>query len=193
MKMKDIRAIIEDESLDETAKIKRILDLHHGETDDLREKLETAESDLKKAQDAETAAKTAKENAETALNDYKAEQGKKETRAAKADAAREYFKSKGISTDKSIALAIRSCSAEIDALELDKDGKIKDSKALDDLIEGDLSGLVVNTTNHGTDTKNPPKSGGTPGKYASKEDIMKIRDTAERQKAIAEQPELFGI
>ena len=41
------------------------------------------------------------------------------------------------------------------------------------------------------ETLNP--SGGGSTEYKTKDDIMKIKDTSERQRAIAENPELFGL
>lgn len=38
-----------------------------------------------------------------------------------------------------------------------------------------------------------PPSGGGEGSYKSKDDIMKIKDAGERQQAIADNPQLFGI
>ena len=50
-------------------------------------------------------------------------------------------------------------NAEIEAAELDGE-KIKDTKALDDLIGGAYKGLVVTSQQTGTNTSNPPANGG---------------------------------
>ena len=121
------------------------------------------------------------------FQDYKAGIEAKESAAAKEKAARAYFQGKGIPAE-SMALVIRGAKAEIDGLELDGE-KIKDSKALDDLLSGDYKGLIGKTTTKGTDTQTPPDT--TDG-VKSRAEIYKKDDkgryllsTAERQAAIA--------
>lgn len=123
------------------------------------------------------------------FEDYKADITAKETRAAKEKAARAYFSSKGIPSE-SMGLVIRGARAEIDGLELDGD-KIKDSKALDDLLSGDYKGLIGKETKTGTNTQTPPATTG--GGKMTKEQIMGIKDTAQRQAAMLANAELFGI
>lgn len=123
------------------------------------------------------------------FQDYKAGITAKESAAAKEKAARAYFQGKGIPAE-SMALVIRGAKAEIDGLELDGD-KIKDSKALDDLLNGDYKGLIGMTTTKGTETQTPPATTG--GGKMTKEQIMGIKDTAQRQAAMLANAELFGI
>ena len=65
----------------------------------------------------------------------------KEAKAAKEKAVRAYFESKNIKGDN-LKIAMRGSAAEIEAVKLDKDGKIEDAKALDELISGTYAGLV---------------------------------------------------
>lgn len=123
------------------------------------------------------------------FQDYKAGIEAKESAAAKEKAARAYFQGKGIPAE-SMALVIRGAKAEISGLELDGE-KIKDSKALDDLLSGDYKGLIGKETRTGTDTQTPPATTG--GGKMTKEQIMEIKDTAQRQAAMLENAELFGI
>ena len=124
------------------------------------------------------------------FDDYKADITAKETRAAKEKAVRAYYESQHIE-GANLNLAMRSSSAEIDALEIDGD-KIKDTAALDNLVKGDFAGLVTNTTVQGAKTATPPvNNGGGTGK--TKEEIMSIRDGYARRKAMAENPHLFGL
>ena len=81
-------------------------------------------------------------------------------------------------------------------MELDGD-KIKDSTALDALISGDFAGLVSKTNRTGAKTETPPTNDG--GAKLTKADIYKrdehgryVMSTAERQKALAENPELLN-
>lgn len=77
--------------------------------------------------------------------------------------------------------------------------------AAESLVKGDTKALFEAMAKGKTETDNKAKQsvyGNAPkpdqkdfggnSKYKSKEDIMKIRDSAERQAAIAENPELFG-
>lgn len=119
-------------------------------------------------------------------DEFKGQVTAKEAKAAKEKAARAYYESKGI-TGKSLDIAIRGSGAEIDALELE-DGKIKDAKALDELISGTFAGLVSTTETRGANTSNPPANNGV---VKTKEQIVGIKDTAERQRAIAQNLDLF--
>ena len=124
-----------------------------------------------------------------AFEEYKSGVTAKETRAAKEKAVRAYLESKSI-TGGNLDIAMRGLGAEIDAAELDGD-KIKDTKPLDELIGGTYKGLVVTSKVTGRDTPNPPGNGD--GKVVDKASIMAIKDAKERQKAIAENHELFGF
>lgn len=123
------------------------------------------------------------------LEDYKAEQAAKETKAAKEKAAKAYFESKNIS-GANLNLAMRSSAAEIAALELDGEN-IKDTASLDSLVSGDLAGLVSKPGNNVRVDMGGKLN--TPAKNVTKEDIVSIKDGAARRKAMMENPELFGL
>lgn len=123
------------------------------------------------------------------FDDYKAEVSGKEAKAAKEKAVRAYYESKGI-TGKSLDIAIRGSGTEIESLEMDGD-KIKDTSALDELVNGTFSGLVATTETRGANTSNPPANNN--GSAMTKADIYKkddhgryIMSAAERQKALME-------
>ena len=79
---------------------------------------------------------------------------------------------------------MRGVINEMAQIEL-KDGKIRDSKSLDDLVSGTYAGLVVKKSQQGANTSTPQgNAGGNTPK--TREEIMKITDTQERQKAWAE-------
>lgn len=150
-----------------------------GQVKDALEKNKPA--DAPKVKDTEEYKKLKQE-----FDDYKAEVSGREAKAAKERAARAFFEGKGI-TGKSLDIAIRGCGAEIDALELE-DGKIKDDTALDALVKDTYSGLVSTTVTRGAQTANPPDNNGA---AKTKEQIMGIKDTAERQREIAQNLDLF--
>ena len=125
---------------------------------------------------------------------YKKGITEKETKAAKEKAVKAYFEGKNI-TGANLDIAMRGCRDEIGAIELDGD-KIKDTAALDALVSGTFAGLVVTKTVQGAQTANPPANNG--GSKLTKADIFKkddhgryIMSTSERQKALAENPELM--
>lgn len=123
-------------------------------------------------------------------DDFKANTDAKEHKAAVDTAVKSYFSSKHIKGDN-LNIALMAAQDTISGVELE-DGKIKDTAALDALVEGTLSGLVTKTVTKGANVPTPPTSTG--GKETkTKEEILSIKNTAERQKAIAENPELFGI
>ena len=156
------------------------------------EEIETLKTEKQTAEDSATTAGKWKDKYDALkgeFDNYKSEQASKETKAAKEKAVRAYYESKGI-TGKSLDIAIRGSSEEINALEMDGD-KIKDASALDELVKGTFSGLVSTTTVRGADTATPPRNTG--GGSMTKADIYKKDDhgrylmsAAERQKALME-------
>lgn len=122
-------------------------------------------------------------------DEFKGQVTAKEAKTAKESAVRAYYESKGI-TGKALDIAMRGSAQEIDALELE-DGKIKDAKALDELISGTFAGLVSTTETRGANTSNPPANNS--GVSMTKADIYKKDDygryvlsAAERQQALIE-------
>lgn len=129
-----------------------------------------------------------------AFEEYKSGITAKETRAAKEKAVRAYLTSKNI-TGGNLDIAMRGLSSEIDAAELDGE-KIKDTKPLDELIGGTFKGLVVTTGTDGTNPPHPNTNAG--GGKLTRAEIFKrdekghyVMSTAERQKALAENPDLM--
>lgn len=189
----------------EDEKIDQIIEAHTETVSGLKDSLEDAkakvdsydkmEKDLQKAKDDLDAVKKdgwkeKHDKLKKEYDDYKAEQKGKEARAAKEAAVRSYLESKGIK-GANLTIAMRGLKAEVEAAELDGE-KLKDTKALDDLIAGEFAALVSKEEKKGANTSNPPGGGG--GKTTmTKDEIMNIKDTAARQKAISENMELFGI
>lgn len=141
--------------------------------------------DLKAAGDGGYKEKFEKER--KAFEDYKADITAKETKAAKEKAVRAYFESKNI-TGANLDLAMRGCGEEMAALEMDGD-KIKDTKSLDALIGGTYKSLVSTTQTKGANPATPPANTG--GGAMTKDQIMQIKDRAERRAAIAANINLF--
>ena len=174
----------------------RLVALHLGVVDPLKDDLTKYKADaeklpgvqkeldnLKAAGDGGYKEKYEKEHSD--FETYKSDVTAKESKAAKEKAVRAYFESKNI-TGANLDLAMRGCGEEMAALELDGE-KIKDTKALDALVDGTYKGLVSKQTVR-VDTGARFNGGGKP---MTKDEIMQITDRAERRAAIAANMDLF--
>lgn len=149
-----------------------------GDYEDVKKELETLKKgDYKKKYD----------DLNKEYADYKASKEQEAENSAKEAAARAYFEGKKI-IGKNLEIAMRGAKDEINGITL-KDGKIEDTALLDGLVAGTFASLIVTESTKGADTATPPSGGG--GSISTKEDILKISNTAERQAAIKEHPELF--
>lgn len=117
---------------------------------------------------------------------FKADIDAKATKATKEDAYKALLKECGVA-DKRIASVLKV--SDIDGIELDENGKIKDSETLKKSITKEWEDFIPKDLGaKGADTAKPLTNTG--GKM-TKEQILAITDTAERQKAMYENRELF--
>lgn len=189
LERKDLRAILEDETVDVSGKMKKILDMLHTETDALQNQLDDAKAETAKAEKERDAAANGKTVAEKALTDYKAQQTQKDTHAAKEAKFRELLKTAGV-LDKYADRVVRLSGEDIDKLELDEKGNVKDAKKHTDNLKADWGDFVATTTTTGAMVDTPPTNTGS---KMTKEQIINIKDASERQAAIAANPEAFGL
>ena len=186
----------------EEEKIDQIIDAHSETVDALKadrdaykedaEKLAAVQKELNALKAKGDDGYKAKYEAEKAAHDaLKADIAAKETKKAKTDAYRELLKGANID-EKRIATILRAEAPTIDKIELDADGKIKNAEQYTESIKSDWADFIVTQSAKGANTATPPANGGA-ATTKTKEDIMKIKDAGERQKAIAENPTLFGI
>lgn len=164
------------------------------EIDELTSKLQTAEDSVTTAEKWKVKYETVKKD----FTDFKAEQTKKDTRSAKETAYRALLKEAGVS-EKRIETVLRV--SDVDGVELDENGAIKDSEKFSASIKEEWSDFIPATDGTNGQDVNPdrtvrvdlggPLGGGKP--RMTKEEIMNIKDTAQRQRAMAENHELFGI
>lgn len=125
---------------------------------------------------------------------YKTDVQAKETHAAKEAAYRTILKDAGLS-EKGIEKAVKY--AEWDKIELETDGKLKCANDHIKAAKEEWAEYVTTTTTTGAKTSTPPANSG--GAKLTKAEIY-ARDehgryklsTAERQKALAENPELLN-
>lgn len=160
-----------------------------AELDKVKKDLESANKTIAAAEKDDYKGKY--ESATQELEKLKADTAAKEAATAKQTALKGKLKEAGYS-DRAMSLIIRNGFAN--DVTLGEDGKATN---LDDVIksiqsDNDFSGFTpeVKETKH--TPANPPANAGG-GKAITKEEIMAITNTAERQQKIAENPELFGI
>ena len=195
----------------EQEKIDQIIEMHTETVSALKDQINTLNDNLEKQKEEagklpavqkelddlkQTVAADAKEREgkdydklKKEFDDYKAEQELKETRAAKEKALRGLLGDMKMS-DKGITQVIKWRG--VDAVELDEEGKLKDAATLRKSIKEDWGDYIQTAGTQGATTPAPPANTGNPGGM-SKAEIMKIKDAGERQKAIMENPELFGL
>lgn len=149
-------------------------------------KVEQELSDLKAKEGQPDAYKEKYEKLKKEYDTYKGEVTAKETKEAKTKAYREMLKEIGVS-EKRLDAVLRV--ADLDAIELE-DGKIKDVDKLKESAKNEWSDFIVSETKTGAKTATPPSNTG--GKM-TKQQIMEIKDTEARQKAMMENHEVFGI
>ena len=124
----------------------------------------------------------------TEYDNFKNETEAKETRIQKQDAYKEILKKVGI-PEKRFAVILKT--VDLDDLKI-SDGKLVDADKLEKSVKEEWSDFIVTTQETGVNSANPPSNNGGKSTMTKKE-IMEIKDTAERQKAIAENHELFGF
>ena len=122
------------------------------------------------------------------FDSFKKEQSEKELRVKKEQAYKVLLQEAGVS-EKRVDAVLKV--SDIDSIELNEDGSVKDADSLKKGIETEWEDFIVRKETQGTQTPTPPQGSGKV--YKSKEEIMSIKDTRERQQAISENHELFGF
>lgn len=182
---------IEDENVQD-----QIISAHTETTDALKEQRDSYKADAEKLPEVQKELDTLKENSgdkikaqydklKKEFDDYKSEQRLKETTARKKSAYKGLLKEAGVSDSRIDAVLKVS---DVDALEFDEGGNIKGSDELVEGIKKEWADFIVKAKEKGADVGKPPANG---GKSLTREEIMKIKDTTERQKAIAENLDVF--
>lgn len=180
-------------------KISQIIDAHQSTIDEIANERDSykAEAEKYKAesekivsleQELEDAKKEVEKlkGIEDEFSNYKADVDAKATQAAKEKAYREMLREAGISEKRFDSIIKVS---DLSKVEIDGDGRLKDSENLMNRIKEEWADFIVTEGLKGVDTPTPPANTG--GSKMSKEEIMKIKDTAARQQAMLENKELF--
>jgi len=186
----------------EDEKIDQIIDAHtetvealKADRDKFKEDADKLPEVQKKLDDAKAAAekdgkdpfKVKYEAIKEEFANFKKDIEEKETKSRKEAAYKALLKDAGVS-EKRIDSILRV--TDLEEAKLDADGKFENASELKKSIKEEWSDFIVTNGKQGADTPNPPPSGS--GKaYKDRAEIMAIKDTAERQKAIAENMNLF--
>lgn len=174
-----------------------IIEAHTETVDGLKEQVKTYKTDAEKVPGLEEHIKELEsgggedykakyEDEHSKFEAYKKDIAAKETAATTERLFRAELTALGITGKRADAI-VRA--TDMTSLKV-KDGALEDVKAVQDSIKTDWGDFIPAATTSGAKVENPPANNG--GKYASRADIMKIKDTAERQRAIAENLDLFG-
>lgn len=163
----------------EDEKIDQIIDAHTETVDGLKAEAEKARSTSqtdaakiaelqKKLEDAEATAlekegknpwKVKFDALKEEFEGYKTEEQKKATKAAKETAFRALLKETGVA-DKRIAAVVKV--SDIEGIELDEGGKIKDADKIKDNIKSEWADFITTESTKGAETATPPQNNGAP-------------------------------
>ena len=170
------------EKAEAAAEIQKKLDAMTKERDKLQIKLDDDNS-YKAKYDAE----------HQAFEDYKKGVDADKVKTNKVNAYKALLKKAGVKdTDNGNRYNDIVRITDFDAIELDDNGNIKDADSVVESIKSEWSGFVATTKTTGADTETPPANNHGDKKMTI-EEIDAIKDTAARQKAMAENHELYGI
>lgn len=188
------RSFLESMGLTE-AQISAIMDEHTAVTDRMKKEIDQYKADADKLPSVQKELDALKGG-----EDYKAKYDKlhqdfedyKTQVARDADAAKVRSEFRKLLTEEKISdkrLDAICKVTDFSAMKLDKDGSLHDAEKIRNEIKKDWGEFITETRERGVNVETPPGTGkGT----MTKAEILAIKDTGERQKAIAENLNLFG-
>jgi len=144
--------------------------------------------ELKKAKEGEDPYQKKFEDLQKEFDDYKADIEAKNTTAKKEKALKDILKEIGVS-DKVIENVIKV--SDMSKIEFDDKGEVKGKEDLKKSLTSEWSGFIATKKNEGANPANPPANNGNSS--MTKEQIRAISDPVARQKAMLENPTLFGL
>lgn len=147
-----------------------------GKADELREELERVRGQLKQASSTDQydelkrqydesqreldKLKADKESLQSEFDEYKADAEANEERRHKEDAYKALLEEAGVS-QKYVGKVLRV--ADLDSVEFDDDGNVKDADSLKDAIKSDWGEFIAKTETHGSNPATPPEGAKTEG------------------------------
>ena len=169
---------------------------HVAVTDGLKDKIEGLQAEADKAADLQKQLdgisggedfKAKYEKEHQAFEDFKKQTASDAEMTAVKAAYRKMLIGEGIS-EKRIDAIMKV--TDFKNMKRDKDGNLDNADALKKTIAEEWGEFKTTVTQKGAEVSKPPQTGKA---TKTKDEIMAIKDTAERQKAIAENHELFGF
>lgn len=191
-----LEGILDNEELSTKEKAQQIMDGHIAVTDSLKDERDSYKTEAEKAADLQKQLddlangedfQKKYEDEHKAFEDFK-KQKANEAEAAKVRAAyRKLLSEEGIG-EKRLDSILKV--TDLSKIKLDKDGGLADVDGLKKAINDEWGEFKTTVTEKGAVVEKPLQTGKA---TKTKEEIMAIKDTDERQKAIAENHELFGF
>ena len=191
-----LAGIIRNDDLSPEEKEQQIMGGHVAVTDGLKDKIEELQAeadkaaDLQKQLDGITGGEDFKkkyEDEHKAFEDFKKQTASDAELTAVKAAYRKMLIGENISEKRADAIMKVT---DFSKMKRDKDGNLENADALKKSIGEEWGDFKATATQQGAKVEKPPQTGtGT----KTKDEIMAIKDTAERQEAIAENHELFGF
>ena len=189
----------------EEEKIDQIIEAHTDTVDGLKSDLSKYKTDAEKLSDVQKELDELKAKGDDGWKEkhdklkgefdaYKKDVEAKETHNKKVEAYKAILKDANLS-EKGIEKAIKY--ADWDKIELDADGKLKGANDHIKAVREEWAEYVTTTTTTGAKTSTPPANNGgaklTKAEIYAKDEHGRYKlSTAERQKALAENPELLN-
>lgn len=176
--------------------IDSVIDAHTETVDGLKKQIDDMKADAEKLKDVQKELdglksgkdwKAEYDKLDKDFKSFKSDTEAKETASAKREALRQIAKDAGLS-EAGVNKAVKY--TDLANVELDKDGNAKNADKLKDDLKSEWGDYVATTQTRGANVANPPANGKA---TRTKDEILAIKDTSERQKAIAENHELFGF
>lgn len=160
------------------------------EFDKLKSENENLKTQLSESKQAAADAEKYKKDYESVKNELDTFKSEVETKAAKAEADKAFTKwlTDNGYTDKGANKIVKYGGF---TPEFNKDGTIKNADKLNESVAAEWSEYKITAKTEGAKTETPPANTG--GSKRTKAEIMEIKDPVERQQAIKENPEVFGI
>ena len=185
--------ILQNEETTPEEKAQAIMDAHISVTSGLKDERDRYKAEAEKAADLQKQLDGANdwkkkfEDEHKAFDDFKKLTESTATEAKLRTAYRKLLAGEGISEKRLDAILKVT---DLSKLKLGENGNLEDEDGLKKSINEEWGEFKTTVTEKGAVVERPPQIGKA---KKTKEEIMEIKDTDERQKAIAENHELFGF
>ena len=191
-----LEGILDNEELSTKEKAQKIMDGHITVTDGLKEERDKLKADAERAADLQKQLddlangedfQKKYEDEHKAFEDFKKKTASDAEAARIRTAYRKLLAGEGIG-EKRLDSILKV--TDLSKLKLDKDGNFENEDDLKNAINDEWGEFKTTVTQRGAVVEKPISTGKA---TKTKDEIMAIKNTAERQRAIAENHELFGF